>query len=223
MKYHLTKQVPRDQVSTSWPNEYLLTKWVPRDEVSRDQASTMWPSKSLMTKWLPRDEVPRDQASARKYPRDQITSGRSEYLMTKQVPRDAHAQCYKWSQLLHKHYLQNVGPEWEAVGQDRLTTSSWLICSFPTRTKSLSAFVYSDFCLECFFRLADTDNPDLPSLFNLRRYRLPSQHSMYYSVWSRCTSVSVFHQPVHLTREHCMEPGPSDLSNEEHEGNEWGT
>ena len=29
--------------------------------------------------------------------------------VTKQGPRDVHAQCYKCSQLLHSHYLQNVG------------------------------------------------------------------------------------------------------------------
>ena len=28
----------------------------------------------------------------------------------------AHAQCYKWSQLLQNHYSQNVGQEQEAVG-----------------------------------------------------------------------------------------------------------
>ena len=27
-----------------------------------------------------------------------------------------YGQCYKWSQLLHNYYLQNVGQEREAVG-----------------------------------------------------------------------------------------------------------
>ena len=40
-------------------------------------------------------------------------------------PPDAHAQGYKWSQLLHSHYLQNMG-------QESLKTPSRLICSFPT-------------------------------------------------------------------------------------------
>lgn len=30
--------------------------------------------------------------------------------MTKPVPHDVHAQCYKRSQLLRGHYLQNLGP-----------------------------------------------------------------------------------------------------------------
>ena len=43
--------------------------------------------------------------------------------MAKPVPRDVHAQCYKWSQLLHNHYLQNMGQEREGVGQESLTTA----------------------------------------------------------------------------------------------------
>ena len=43
--------------------------------------------------------------------------------MAKPVPRDVQAQCYKWSQLLHNHYLQNVGQEQEGVGQESLTTA----------------------------------------------------------------------------------------------------
>ena len=46
------------------------------------------------------------------------------YYMTKRVPRDMHALWYKWSQLLHSHYLGNMG--WE-----RLNMPSWLICSLP--------------------------------------------------------------------------------------------
>ena len=43
-----------------------------------------------------------------------------------------HAQCYKSSQLLHNHYLHNIGQEREAVGQESLTTLSRLVCFFPT-------------------------------------------------------------------------------------------
>ena len=42
----------------------------------------------------------------------------SKYLMT-------HTQCYKWSQLLHSHYLENVG-------QESLNMPSWPISSLPT-------------------------------------------------------------------------------------------
>ena len=49
-------------------------------------------------------------------------------LMMKQGPCDTHVRCYKWSQLLHSHYLQNVGRE-------SLNTPSWLICSLPTLGK----------------------------------------------------------------------------------------
>ena len=45
----------------------------------------------------------------------------------RRVPRDAHVQCCKLSQLLHSHYLQAV--EWES-----LNTSSWLVCSLPIQT-----------------------------------------------------------------------------------------
>ena len=55
---------------------------------------------------------------------------------------DAHAQCYKWSQLLRNHawsLLQYVGPEqgnvgreWEGVGWESLTTAILANCSFPT-------------------------------------------------------------------------------------------
>ena len=51
--------------------------------------------------------------------------------VTEWVPRDGHVQCYKWSQLLHNHYLQNVWQGQEAMGQESLTVPSWLICSFP--------------------------------------------------------------------------------------------
>ena len=47
-------------------------------------------------------------------------------------PCDTHVQCCVWAQLLHNHDLQNAGQDWEAVGQENLTTPSWLICSFPT-------------------------------------------------------------------------------------------
>ena len=46
------------------------------------------------------------------------TSWPGKYLVIKQVPCDAHAQCFKWSQLLHKHYLQNMEQEREAVEID---------------------------------------------------------------------------------------------------------
>ena len=46
-------------------------------------------------------------------------------LMTNRVPHDAHVRCYKWFQLLHSRYLQNVG-------QESLDTPSWPICSLPT-------------------------------------------------------------------------------------------
>ena len=52
--------------------------------------------------------------------------------VAKWVQCDGHAQCYKWSQLLHNHYLQNVGQQWEALGPESLTTPSWLICSLLT-------------------------------------------------------------------------------------------
>ena len=52
--------------------------------------------------------------------------------MAKRVPRDTHVQCYKRSQLLHNHYLQNVGQEQEALRQESLVMPSWLTCSFPT-------------------------------------------------------------------------------------------
>ena len=43
--------------------------------------------------------------------------------MTKQIiPCDVHVQCYKWTQMLHSHYLQTVG-------QDSLNKPSWLIFS----------------------------------------------------------------------------------------------
>ena len=45
------------------------------------------------------------------------------------APPDTHVQCCKWSQLLHSHYLQNVG-------QEGLNMPSWLICSLPTATQS---------------------------------------------------------------------------------------
>ena len=45
--------------------------------------------------------------------------------MTKRVPRAVHTQCYKQSQLLHSHYLQNVGRE-------SLNMPSWPISSLPT-------------------------------------------------------------------------------------------
>ena len=38
----------------------------------------------------------------------------------------------EYSQLLHNHNSQNLGRRWEGVGQESLTTPSWLICSFPT-------------------------------------------------------------------------------------------
>ena len=38
--------------------------------------------------------------------------------MAKRVPRDTHMQCYKRSQLLHNHYLQNVGQEQKALRQE---------------------------------------------------------------------------------------------------------
>ena len=41
--------------------------------------------------------------------------------VTKRVSRDTHAQCFKWSQLLHSHHLQYVG--WKG-----LNTPSCLIC-----------------------------------------------------------------------------------------------
>ena len=44
--------------------------------------------------------------------------------MVKKVSCDGHVQYYKWSQLLHSHYLQNVGRE-------SLNTQSWPICSLP--------------------------------------------------------------------------------------------
>ena len=49
-----------------------------------------------------------------------------------------HAQCYKWSQLLHNH-LQNMG-------QKNLTMPCWLICSFPTHF-ILYAYKVMTFCL----------------------------------------------------------------------------
>ena len=42
--------------------------------------------------------------------------------MTKGMSSDMPAECSKWSQLLHSHYLQNVW--WE-----NLTMPSWIICS----------------------------------------------------------------------------------------------
>ena len=47
--------------------------------------------------------------------------------MTKWVPCDIHVSCYKWSHLLHYHYLQNM--RWES-----LNMPSWLICSPTTKT-----------------------------------------------------------------------------------------
>ena len=38
----------------------------------------------------------------------------------------------KWAQLLHNHYLPNVGQEQEAMGHESLTVPSWLIFFFPT-------------------------------------------------------------------------------------------
>ena len=38
----------------------------------------------------------------------------------------------KWAQLLHNHYLPNVGQEQEAMGHEGLTVPSWLIFFFPT-------------------------------------------------------------------------------------------
>ena len=131
-EYHVTKQVPRDPVSISLPSKYLMRKQVPCD-----QASILWLSEYLMTKQVPCDPVstswPSKYLVRKQVPRDQAsTLWPSEYLVTKWVPHDVYVQCYKWSQLLHKHYLQNLGPEQEAMGQERQTTPSWLICSFPT-------------------------------------------------------------------------------------------
>ena len=51
--------------------------------------------------------------------------------MAKPVPCDVCAQCYKWSQLLHNHYLQNVGQEREGVGRESLTTAILANLLFP--------------------------------------------------------------------------------------------
>ena len=40
----------------------------------------------------------------------------TKWPVMKQVPREVHAQCYKWSQMLHNYYLQNVGWEREVPG-----------------------------------------------------------------------------------------------------------
>ena len=121
-KQHMSKWVPREQASTSWPSEYLVRKRVPREEVPRDQVSATWPSEYLVTQWVPREEVPRDQASTlwgstlwgseylvrkchvtKRVPCDQVsTSWPSDYLMmkyhvTKKVPRDqASTLVTKW-------------------------------------------------------------------------------------------------------------------------------
>ena len=46
---------------------------------------------------------------------------------------EPHAQCYKWSQLLHNHYLQNTGRERGGVGWESLTTSILADLLFPFR------------------------------------------------------------------------------------------
>ena len=56
----------------------------------------------------------------------------TKQLVTKPVLPEAHAQCYKWSQLLHTYYLKNVG-------QENLTMPSWLICSLPTPSHQFMA------------------------------------------------------------------------------------
>lgn len=51
--------------------------------------------------------------------------------MSKWIPHDPHAQCYKWS-LLHNHYLQNMRrARARGRGVKNMNTPSWLICSFP--------------------------------------------------------------------------------------------
>ena len=49
-----------------------------------------------------------------------ICPAQSSPWSSEQVPPGGHAQCCEWSQLLHNHYLQNVGRE-------SLDTTSWLI------------------------------------------------------------------------------------------------
>ena len=51
--------------------------------------------------------------------------------VAKRVPPDVHTQCCKWSQLLHNHYLQNVGQEGEGVGRESLTTALLANLLFP--------------------------------------------------------------------------------------------
>ena len=55
----------------------------------------------------------------------ELTYGYHTQPETKWIARDLHAQCYKWPQLLHSHYLQNVVLE-------GLDTPSWLISSLST-------------------------------------------------------------------------------------------
>ena len=54
-----------------------------------------------------------------------------EQPVTKRLSCDTHAQCCKWSHLLHNQYLQNIGQEWEAVGQESLTVSILANLLFP--------------------------------------------------------------------------------------------
>ena len=53
--------------------------------------------------------------------------------MAKQVPREARAQGYKWSQLLHNHYLHNMEPGARGCGvrEPEHTILANLLSPFP--------------------------------------------------------------------------------------------
>ena len=56
-----------------------------------------------------------------------------KYLMAKQVPSEARAQGYKWSQLLHNHYLHNMEPGARGCGvrEPEHTILANLLSPFP--------------------------------------------------------------------------------------------
>ena len=51
--------------------------------------------------------------------------------MAQQVARVVYAQCYKWSQLLENHCLENGEGEQEGMGRESLTTATLANLLFP--------------------------------------------------------------------------------------------